>query len=44
MGGAVVNTRQYVAVEIDQFSNILDVLGLKKKQTTPVKSASLLIA
>jgi hypothetical protein len=23
MGGAIVNTRQYVAVEIDQFSNFL---------------------
>jgi len=46
MGGAVVNTRQYVAVEIDQYSNFLaglDVLELKKKRTTPVKYALLLM-
>ena len=38
MGGAVIDTRQYMAVEIDQFSIFLaglDVVGLKKKRTTP---------
>jgi len=46
MGGTVVNTWQYVAMEIDQIYNFLaglDALGLKKKRTTPVKYASLLI-